>query len=71
MAKLSEKIDDLKATKSAVSDDEGKDNISVRMSKQLKRDLEWWKVVPERHNGAPIFKAVETAYLHCNSSGYG
>ncbi len=41
------------------------------MSKQLKRDLEWWKVVPEKHNGAPIFKAVETAYLHCDSSGYG
>ena len=28
VAKLSEKIDDLKATKSAVSDDEGKDNNS-------------------------------------------
>ena len=39
--------------------------------KQLRRDLEWWKVVPENDNGAPIFKAVETAYLHCNSSGYG
>ena len=35
---------------------------TVMMTKQLKRDLEWWKVVPEMHNGAPIFKAVETAY---------
>ena len=26
---------------------------------------------PEKHNGAPIFEAVETSYLHCDSSGYG
>ena len=44
---------------------------TVRVSKQLKRDLEWWKTVPNKHNGAPIFKAVETAYLHCDSSGFG
>ena len=37
---------------------------SVRVTKQLKRDLEWWRKVPEKHNGASIFKAVETAYLH-------
>ena len=41
------------------------------VSKQLKRDLEWWKEVPKRHNGAPIFKALETAYLHCESNGFG
>ena len=41
------------------------------MTKQLKRDLKWWKLVPKKHNGAPISKAVETAYLHCNSNGYG
>ena len=44
---------------------------TVRLSKQLKRDLEWWKTVPEKHNGAPIFKLVESSYLHCDSSGYG
>ncbi len=33
--------------------------------------MEWWKRVPEKHNGAPFFKAVETAYLHSDSSGYG
>jgi hypothetical protein len=43
---------------------------TVRISKQLKRDLEWWKLVPSKHNGAPIFKAVETAYLLCDSSGF-
>ncbi len=43
----------------------------VRITKQLKRDLEWWKVVPEKHIGAPIFRAVETAYLHYDSSIYG
>jgi hypothetical protein len=26
--------------------------------------------VPEKHNGAPIFKAVETACLHCVSGGF-
>ena len=44
---------------------------TVRISQQLKRDLEWWKSVPEKHNGSPIFKAVETAYLHCDSNGFG
>ena len=43
----------------------------VRMTKQLKRDLEWWELVPEKHSGVPISKAVETAYLHCVSSGCG
>ena len=27
--------------------------------------------MPTKHNGSPIFKAVETAYLHCDSSGFG
>ncbi len=40
----------------------------VKMTKQLKRDLGWWKLVPERHNGSPIFKAVETAYLDFDST---
>ncbi len=44
---------------------------TVRVSKELKRDLEWWQKVPNKHNGSPIFKAVETAYLHCDSNGFG
>jgi hypothetical protein len=44
---------------------------TVRVPKQLKRDLEWWRGVPERHNGSPICKALETAYLHCDSNGFG
>ena len=27
--------------------------------------------MPKKHNGSPIFKAVETAYLHCDSNGFG
>jgi hypothetical protein len=44
---------------------------TVRLTCQLKRDLEWWRTVPTRHNGAPIWKPVETAYLHCDSSSFG
>ena len=44
---------------------------TFRLSKQLKRDLEWWRKVPEKHNGSPIFNYVESIYLHCNSSGFG
>ena len=44
---------------------------TVRLSKQLKRDLEWWRTVPEKHNGAPIFKPVESSYPHCDSNGFG
>ena len=45
-------------------------NGYVRVSRQLKRDLEWWRSVPSRHNGRSIFGPVETAYLHVDSSGY-
>ena len=27
--------------------------------------------MPEKHNGAPIFKPIESSYLHCDSSGFG
>ena len=43
---------------------------TVRLSKQLKRDLEWWRTVPEKHNGAPIFKPVRSSDLHCDSNGF-
>ncbi len=44
---------------------------TVRFSKRLKRDLEWWRKVPEKHNGAPVFKIIESFYLHCDSGGFG
>lgn len=43
----------------------------VRMTKQLRRDLLWWTSVPSCANGQSIFKPVETAYLHCDSSSFG
>eukprot|EP00873_Tetraselmis_striata_P029129 jgi/Tetstr1/449393/TSEL_036488.t1 len=43
----------------------------VVLTRQLIRDLEWWRDVPTRHNGAPILPPVETAYLHTDSSQYG
>ena len=44
---------------------------TVRLSKQLKRDPERLRKVPEKHNGAPIFKPVESSYMHCDSNGFG
>eukprot|EP00873_Tetraselmis_striata_P004747 jgi/Tetstr1/425011/TSEL_015479.t1 len=43
----------------------------VVLTRQRIRDLEWWRDVPTRHNGAPILRPVETAYLHTDSSQYG
>ena len=43
----------------------------VRLTPQLRRDLQWWTEVPSQSNGKPIHKPVETAYLHTDSSGYG
>eukprot|EP00873_Tetraselmis_striata_P002689 jgi/Tetstr1/422953/TSEL_013732.t1 len=43
----------------------------VRMTPQLRRDLQWWTSVPSQSNGKPIHRPVETAYLHTDSSGYG
>jgi hypothetical protein len=43
---------------------------TVRLSQQLKRNLEWWTKVPEKHNGAPIFKPVESFYMQCVSVGF-
>eukprot|EP00873_Tetraselmis_striata_P027947 jgi/Tetstr1/448211/TSEL_035499.t1 len=42
----------------------------VRMTHQLRRDLQWWTAVPTQANGRPIHRPVETAYMHCDSSGY-
>eukprot|EP00873_Tetraselmis_striata_P000744 jgi/Tetstr1/421008/TSEL_001091.t1 len=43
----------------------------VVLTRQLIRDLEWWRDVPTRDNGAPILRPVETAYLHTDSNQYG
>eukprot|EP00873_Tetraselmis_striata_P008724 jgi/Tetstr1/428988/TSEL_018963.t1 len=43
----------------------------VRMTPQLRRDLQWWTSVPSPSNGKPIHRPMETtAYLHTDSSGY-
>jgi hypothetical protein len=41
------------------------------MTHQLKRDLEGWRTVLDQHNGQSIYKPIETARLHADSSGYG
>eukprot|EP00873_Tetraselmis_striata_P037563 jgi/Tetstr1/457827/TSEL_044372.t1 len=43
----------------------------VRMTPQLRRDLQWWTSVPSQSNGKPIHRPVETAYRHTDSSSYG
>jgi hypothetical protein len=30
----------------------------VRMTHQLRRDLEWWRTVPDQHNGRSIYKSI-------------
>ncbi len=44
---------------------------TVRLTNQLKRDLKWGKKVSEKHNGALIFKPVESSYLHGDSNDFG
>eukprot|EP00873_Tetraselmis_striata_P026381 jgi/Tetstr1/446645/TSEL_034166.t2 len=39
----------------------GPDLDLVVLTRKLIRDLEWWRDVPTRHNGAPILRPVETA----------
>ena len=46
-------------------------SAKVKISNQLRRDLQWWVSVPTEQNGRPIWTRVETAYLHVDSSGYG
>jgi hypothetical protein len=43
----------------------------VRLTHQLRRDLEWWRTVPNQNNGRSIYKPIETAYLRADSSEYG
>jgi hypothetical protein len=43
----------------------------VRLTHQLRRDLEWLRKVPTQNNGRSIYKPIETACLHADSSDYG
>eukprot|EP00873_Tetraselmis_striata_P014952 jgi/Tetstr1/435216/TSEL_024135.t1 len=43
----------------------------VRMTPQLRRDLQSWTSVPSQSTGKPIHRPVETAYMHTDNSGYG
>eukprot|EP00873_Tetraselmis_striata_P001863 jgi/Tetstr1/422127/TSEL_012983.t1 len=44
----------------------------VRITHQEGRDLQWWTTAaPTQSHGRPIHRHVETAYVHCDSSGYG
>eukprot|EP00873_Tetraselmis_striata_P032900 jgi/Tetstr1/453164/TSEL_040181.t1 len=43
----------------------------VKITNQLRRDLEWWTQVHAQHNGRSMYKPVETAYLHADSNSYG
>eukprot|EP00873_Tetraselmis_striata_P020626 jgi/Tetstr1/440890/TSEL_029162.t1 len=43
----------------------------VKMTHQLRHDLEWWVAVPNHNNGRSIYKPVETAYMHIDNYGYG
>jgi hypothetical protein len=46
-------------------------SATVKITRQLRRDLVWWTNVPTQNNARSIFKPVETAYLHCDSSSFG
>jgi hypothetical protein len=39
------------------------------MTHQLQRDLEWWRTMPDHHNGRSSYKPIETAYLHPTLEG--
>eukprot|EP00873_Tetraselmis_striata_P046359 jgi/Tetstr1/466623/TSEL_011111.t1 len=41
------------------------------MTHRLRRDMLLWTAVPAESNGRPIHRHVETAFVHCDSSGYG
>jgi hypothetical protein len=42
----------------------------VKLGEQVQRDLKWWASVPKTSNGRSMFRPVETAYLHVDSSVY-
>jgi hypothetical protein len=44
---------------------------TVKITCHAKRDLEWWTEVPSHHNGVPIWKTIENAYIQFDSNNYG
>eukprot|EP00873_Tetraselmis_striata_P000827 jgi/Tetstr1/421091/TSEL_012135.t1 len=42
----------------------------VRMTHRVRRDMQWLTAVPTQSNGRPIYRTVEKAYVHGDSSGY-
>jgi hypothetical protein len=40
----------------------------VRITPQLRRNIQWWRKVPNQSNGKSIQRLVETAYLHTDNS---
>jgi hypothetical protein len=43
----------------------------VQLTHHVRRDLELWRTVPTHNNGRFMYKTLETAYLHADSSDYG
>jgi mRNA-degrading endonuclease HigB of HigAB toxin-antitoxin module len=41
----------------------------VKLTKQALRDLAWWRDVPQRWSERRIWRAADSAYLHCDASG--
>jgi len=40
----------------------------VKISKQGYRDLQWWTTVPQKWNGREIWRAPNSALMHCDAS---
>jgi hypothetical protein len=43
----------------------------VRFTLDLRRDLQWWALVPSQANGKDLHRQVQTSYILCNISFYG
>eukprot|EP00873_Tetraselmis_striata_P005325 jgi/Tetstr1/425589/TSEL_016010.t1 len=43
----------------------------VKITHQLRRDLEWWVAIPNHSNGRSIYKPAERACMHVDISSYG
>jgi hypothetical protein len=41
----------------------------VKLTRQALRDLHWWRDVPQRWAARSMWRATDTAYLHCDASG--
>jgi hypothetical protein len=43
----------------------------VRLTPQLRCDLHWWTHVLSHANGKNVHRPVDSAFIHCDISGYG